>query len=78
LRYSGYALQSSQPTSASALNLLATPAVIVEGVDDAGCSLRYSNSANSRRSAVARLQVVLELQDEDVRLQRQVHVDNSP
>ncbi len=78
LRYSGYALQSSQPTSANALNLLATPAVIVEGVDEDGCSLRYSNSTNSRRSAVVRLQIVLELQGEDVRLQRQVHVDNSP
>ena len=84
LRYERYAVQANQPTTRSALNALATPTVIAEGVSE--CSLRYftgtSGSAatdlNSRRNAVARLAVVLELQDEPVSLQRQVHIDNSP
>jgi hypothetical protein len=52
--------------------------VIAEGVDVAACDLRYSVSATSRRHAVARLAIVLEQQQERVRLLRQVHVDNAP
>lgn len=78
LRYEGYALQALQPTTAAALDLLATPAVIAENTDETRCNLQYSNNANSQRSAVVRLVIVLEQEQEFIRLQRQVHIDNSP
>lgn len=81
LRYAGYALQSSQPATRAALEALTAPAgrsVIAEGIEVSSCNLRYSVSAASRRNAVARLAIVLEQQQERVRLLRQVHVDNTP
>lgn len=78
LRYEKYAVQASQPATLSALNALATPTVIAEGVSDDSCSFQYSGNLNSRRSAVARLSLVLESESEPVSLQRQVHIDNSP
>lgn len=87
LRYAGYPLQAVQPVSRAALDAI-TPAagrsLIAENVDTASCNLRYSEGASgaasgaSRRNAVARLAIVLEQQQERVRLLRQVHVDNSP
>ena len=81
LRYAGYPLQTSQPGTRAALEALTAPgasSVIAEGVDVASCDLRYSVSATSRRHAVARLAIVIERDQEGVRLLRQVHVDNSP
>lgn len=81
LRYAGYALQSSQPVTRAALDALTAPSqrtVVAEGVESSACDLRYSASATSRRHAVARLAIVLEQQQERVRLLRQVHVDNTP
>ena len=81
LRYSGYALQSAQPGTRAALDALTTPAqrtVVTDSVETPACTLRYSVSATSRRHAVARLALVLEQQQERVRLLRQVHVDNTP
>lgn len=81
LRYAGYALQSSQPDTRAQLDALTSPAqraVVAEGVETATCNLRYSTSAASRRHGVAQLALVLEQQEERVRLLRQVHIDNSP
>jgi MSHA biogenesis protein MshO len=81
LRYAGYPLQAAQPGTRAALDGLTAAAgrsVIAEGVETAACNLRYSVSATSRRNAVARLSLVLEQEQERVRLLRQVHVDNSP
>lgn len=81
LRYAGYPVRASQPDSETELDALTAPggrSVIAEGVDVAACDLRYSVSATSRRHAVARLAIVLEQQQERVRLLRQVHVDNTP
>ena len=52
--------------------------VIAENVVEDDCDLRYSGNANSLRSAVVRLAIVLEDEAEFIRLQRQVHIDNSP
>lgn len=81
LRYAGYPLQASQPATRAALDALTSPAqrtVVAEGVETSACNLRYSTSATSRRHAVAQLALVLEQQQERVRLLRQVHIDNSP
>lgn len=81
LRYAAYPLQASQPATRAALEALTSPAqrtVVVEGVETSACNLRYSTSATSRRHAVAQLALVLEQQQERVRLLRQVHIDNSP
>lgn len=81
LRYEGYALQAVQPAARAVLDALTTPAqraVVVDGVETSACNLRYSVSATSRRHAIARLVLVLEQQQERVRLLRQVHVDNTP
>ena len=81
LRYAGYPLQASQPDTRAQLDAMTSPAqraIVAEGVEVAACNLRYSTSATSRRHAVAQLALVLEQQQERVRLLRQVHVDNSP
>lgn len=75
LRYDGYAPQASQPTVEG--NFAPNSAIVV--VDEMeGCDLRYAASTNSQRNAVARLSIVIERNEERVRLLRQVHVDNSP
>lgn len=77
LRYAGYALQATQP-GATTLASLGTGVVVVGDVVQADCDMRYSASAAAQRNAVVRLALVLERQQERVRLLRQVHVDNSP
>lgn len=77
LRYSGYALQASQPVTAAALDALGTATVVADGAET--CSWRYQTGAGAaRRFAVASLALQLESAGERVRLLRQVHVDNSP
>lgn len=81
IRYAGYPLQSSQPATRVALDGLTSAAqrtVVADSVETSACNLRYSVSVTSRRNAVARLALVLEQQQERVRLLRQVHVDNAP
>lgn len=78
LRYAGYPLQASQPSTAAALDALGTPTVIVEGVVQDACDLHYTPSLSAQRNAVARVALVLERGQERVRLLRQVHVNNSP
>jgi MSHA biogenesis protein MshO len=74
LRYSGYALQTSVP-SAGTLATLGTPVVVAEGV--AACDFAF-DTGTARRTAVAQVALDLESAGEQVRLRRQVHVDNAP
>lgn len=76
LRYSGYTPTATQPASKTALDALATAAIVTGDLES--CDLRYAASANSQRNAVARLSIVLARNQERVRLMRQVHLDNSP
>ncbi|HYW92846.1 MAG TPA: type II secretion system protein [Gammaproteobacteria bacterium] len=80
LRYSGYPVQSSQPSASALASMAASGAAQVGTVtaDLKSCSFSYQTLATARRSALVTMQVVLERHGEQVRLMRQVHVDNTP
>lgn len=75
LRYAGYTPQPVQPDEETDF----APDSGTEMAENLqSCDLSYAASTNSRRNAVARLALVLEVNEERVRLLKQVHVDNSP
>lgn len=76
-RYSGYNLQSSQPTTGSASPLSTAPskATLVDRVT--ACTFTYA-AGNSQRLGLATIKIRLEEQGEIVELMHQVHVNNAP
>lgn len=73
-RYSGYAIQSSQPTNAGSAPLAAaSSARVVDYVS--ACSFRYS-PGSAQHSAVVTIDLTLTKDGESVRLLEQVHINN--
>jgi MSHA biogenesis protein MshO len=79
-RYSGYAIQSTQPTSASAAPLSTlvnrNNAQLAAHVDTM-CSFSYAGDATARNGLLT-LTLKLSAAGESVTLMHQVHLDNSP
>ncbi len=78
-RYGGYAIQSSQPTDASAAPLSTLTgnnnALLAANVDT--CSFVYNRSASARNGLLT-LTLKITSGGESVTLMHQVHLDNSP
>lgn len=78
-RYGGYAIQSSQPTNASAAPLStltgSNNALLAANVDT--CSFVYNNNASARNGLLT-LTLKITSGGESVTLMHQVHLDNSP
>jgi MSHA biogenesis protein MshO len=78
-RYGGYAIQSAQPTNASAAPLATltgnNSALLAANVDT--CSFVYNSSASSRNGLLT-LTLKITSGGESVTLMHQVHLDNSP
>lgn len=69
-RYSGYAIQSGQPTPPTV-----TPAILASNV--AACSMTYTSGVQQRSGLVA-ISLTLKKQNESVTLYHEVHVSNVP
>jgi MSHA biogenesis protein MshO len=75
-RYSGYAIQTLQPSNAAAAPLaLAANASLADGVS--ACSFSYTAAA-SQRNGLLTMRLTLASGGESITLLHQVHVDNSP
>jgi MSHA biogenesis protein MshO len=78
-RYGGYAIQATQPTSASVAPLStlsgANNAVLATNVDS--CSFVY-NASSSSRNALLTMTLKLTASTESITLLHQIHLDNSP
>jgi len=78
-RYGGYAIQATQPTSASVAPLStlsgANNAVLATNVDS--CSFVY-NASSSSRNALLTMTLKLAASTESITLLHQIHLDNSP
>lgn len=75
LRYSGYAIPATQPTTVAALDALATPAVLATSVS--ACTITYSAGAMARDGLVV-IALGVTQSGETVTLQHQVSVSNTP
>ncbi len=73
-RYSGYAISSTQPTSAAALSGAASALV---AADVASCSFAYS-AGTAQRNALATLSLQIAQSGESVQLLNEVQVVNAP
>jgi MSHA biogenesis protein MshO len=75
-RYSGYAIESSQPTSAATLSAAGAAAALV-AANVGGCQFTYS-SGTAQRNALATLTLQITLSGESVQLLNEVQVVNAP
>lgn len=76
-RYSGYAIASTQPTSAAALSAAGATAALV-AANVASCSFTYSAAVTAQRNALATLSLQLADSGESVQLLNEVQVMNAP
>ena len=76
-RYSGYALQTSQPSNASTAPLSTAPskATLINNVT--ACSFSYS-TGSAQRSGLLTILIRIADQGEIIELMHQVHVNNAP
>lgn len=76
-RYSGYSLQTSQPSNGAASPLSSAPskATLIDNVT--ACSFGYSNGS-AQRSGLLTIQIRIADKGETVELMHQVHVNNAP
>ena len=75
-RYSGYAIESSQPTSAATLSAAGAAAALV-AANVGGCQFTYS-SGTAQRNALATLTLQITQSGESVQLLNEVQVVNAP
>jgi MSHA biogenesis protein MshO len=75
-RYSGYAIESSQPASAAALSAAGAAAALV-AANVGGCQFTYS-SGTAQRNALATLTLEITQSGESVQLLNEVQVVNAP
>jgi MSHA biogenesis protein MshO len=76
-RYSGYAIQASQPVNVAAVPLTSAPTNAPLAGNVTACSFSYTAAA-SQRNGLLSIQLTLTSAGESVALLHQVHVDNSP
>jgi len=75
-RYSGYAIESSQPTSAATLSAAGAAAALV-AANVGGCQFTYS-SGTAQRNALATLTLQITQNGQSVQLLNEVQVVNAP
>jgi MSHA biogenesis protein MshO len=76
-RYSGYAIQASQPVNVGAVPLTSAPTNGQLAGNVATCSFSYTAAA-SQRNGLLTMQLTLTSGGESIALLHQIHVDNSP
>ncbi len=75
-RYSGYGFQAAQPTSAAAIGLASSTAVVASGIPASGCSIT-STTGNVQSTGIVILSLSLTNAGETVTLVHEAPLDNS-